>query len=121
MQVFDLGEIWQRFTGLPFVFGLWMIRRDIVKVCCEQIVQLDQQLHESLARTLENPWPLAHQYAAHGLTPQQVVDYWKVIDYRLEKEHLDGLQLFFELCVKCQLLDQLPEIHFFSATACGQA
>lgn len=28
--VFDLGELWNFFTGLPFVFALWILRRDAV-------------------------------------------------------------------------------------------
>ncbi|WP_225859306.1 MqnA/MqnD/SBP family protein [Streptomyces albicerus] len=28
-HVYDLGALWKQWTGLPFVFGVWTVRRDV--------------------------------------------------------------------------------------------
>ncbi len=55
VKVFDLGELWTRFTGLPFVFALWMIRRDILGKFETQLSQLGHQLMQSRQQVLTQP------------------------------------------------------------------
>jgi len=114
MKIFDLGEIWYQQTGLPFVFALWMIRREVLERCAEPLTKLSEQLHCSYQRVMANSLPIAGQQTEpSGLTSQQIVAYWHSINYRLDPPHLDGLRLFFELCKKYRLLPDTPRIEFF--------
>ena len=114
MQIFDLGELWHQQTGLPFVFALWMIRREAVGRYHDEFVKLGAQLLLSREQVLSQPHRFASGVAeSSGLTVGQISDYWQTIDYRLETEHLEGLQLFFRLCKKYHLLDEEPELNFF--------
>ncbi|MFK5927205.1 MAG: menaquinone biosynthesis protein [Desulfuromusa sp.] len=113
MQVFDLGEIWYQKTGLPFVFALWMINRTSLDQFAVELADLGRQLLQSRVQLVNKPYPLAAVVAeAIGLGSEAVVDYWKTIDYRLEKKHIQGLQLFFQLCKKYHLLEEEPELNF---------
>lgn len=113
MKVFDLGEIWYQQTGLPFVFALWMIHRQAVDQFPLSLSALGQQLTRSRMQFMSEPYPIARSLAEIvGLGVESIVDYWRTIDYRLEKEHLQSLQLFFKLCVKYQLLAEQPELNF---------
>lgn len=114
MRIFDLGGLWHQYTGLPFVFALWMVRRTSISSFPVELSELSGQLCQSLDRVLGAPQHIANLVAeSSGLSMARIVDYWHSIDYRLNNEHLEGLHLFFGLCVKHQLLPQKPPIEFF--------
>lgn len=113
MQCFDLGELWYQRTGLPFVFALWMVRRDAVPDFPEELSKLADQLQYSLEKVLSAPEEIAAECAHQtGLTAEQIVTYWNGIDFRLDADHLAGVKLFFQLCVKHDLLSQEPQLGF---------
>jgi len=113
MQIFDLVEIWYQQTGLPFVFALWMIHRNALDRFPLQLAALGQQLHRTRKQLIDEPYPVAKSVAEKvGLDIETVVNYWQTIDYHLKNEHLQGLQLFFQLCVKYDLLVEEPELNF---------
>lgn len=113
MRSYDLGEIWQQQTGLPFVFALWMIRRTALPKFSRELSCLGEQLQRSLGKVLEDPDAVAEQQVMEELPSQQIIDYWRSIDYRLEDAHLQGLRLFFQLCNKHRLLKDEPPLEFF--------
>lgn len=113
VQVYDLGEIWYQNTGLPFVFALWMIDRNSLEKYAAELTDLGQQLLDSCHQLISNPYPQAMvESQTIGLDVETIVAYWRTIDYRLEEEHIRGLQLFFQLCEKYQLLKGHPELSF---------
>ncbi|NTU41736.1 MAG: menaquinone biosynthesis protein [Nitrospirales bacterium] len=94
MQVFDLGEVWYRHTGLPFVFALWVFRRDI-----DTPEGLLQRFTADLDRAKQIALRDLKGIAAHSplrshMTDEEIVSYWKVIDYGLSEENRKGLELF---------------------------
>ena len=113
MKVFDLGEIWYQQTGLPFVFALWMIHRQAVDRFSVSLSVLGEQLIRSRMQFMSEPYPIARSLAEIvGLGAESIVNYWRSIDYQLDKEHLQSLQLFFKLCEKYRLLEDRPELNF---------
>lgn len=113
MKIFDLGELWYQQTGLPFVYALWMIRRESLGAYAAELENLSDQLWQSYEIVMQNPKVVAALYTADtGLNVGQIVDYWNGIDYRLEDRHLEGLHLFFSLCEKLKLLEQAPPLEF---------
>ncbi len=114
MAIYDLGELWYRQTGLPFVFALWILRRDSAQLKSEAISALTKQLSLSIARAFADLPKLAQEGGATGEDINKIVNYWQTIDYSLTERHLEGLGLFIALCQKHQLLKNSPEIEFFS-------
>ena len=113
MHIFDLGEIWYQQTGLPFVFALWMVYRNSLDKFAVELEDLNRQLLQSREQLINDPYLLATDVAETiGLRVETVVDYWETIDYRLDRAHLQGLQLFFSLCKKYYLLEEEPELNF---------
>lgn len=114
-NVYDLGELWYRFTGLPFVFALWIIRREVAQVKRQEVVALLRQLSTARARAF------ASLDAVAAATPERrwmgeagLIDYWRCMSYELDERHLAGLRHFFTLAVKYGLLSAQPEIRFFA-------
>ncbi|MFA5353464.1 MAG: menaquinone biosynthesis protein [Thermodesulfovibrionales bacterium] len=94
MMVFDLGEVWYRLTGLPFVFALWVFRREIgtKKGLLDRFRKdLDEAREKALRdlRSIASCSPLRSH-----MTEEEIVSYWRLIDYGLSEENKKGLELF---------------------------
>ncbi len=114
--VYDLGALWYQFTGLPFVYALWIGNRQALDDKQEPLRELHRQLLRDKTR-LEQFFPaiLAQACRRHPrLTPEVIRDYWyRAISYDLGPRELAGLQLFYRLARERQLLDTVPELEFF--------
>ena len=91
--VYDLGAVWKEWTGLPFVFAVWVAQRSTPVASA---LAVHAQLIES------RNWGLAHleQLAAQaalsiGVSKPAALEYLSGLDYGLRYEHLAGLTTFF--------------------------
>ncbi len=95
--VYDLGAEWKRWTGLPFVFAVWVAQRT---------TPVDRSLAVH-ARLIESrDWGLAHldvlaEQAAQttGVARAVAAEYLSGLDYGLSYHHLAGLTEFFRRLV----------------------
>ncbi|HTL94337.1 MAG TPA: menaquinone biosynthesis protein [Gemmatimonadaceae bacterium] len=90
---YDLGAEWKRWTGLPFVFAVWVAQRTAP---VREALDVHARLIES------RDWGLSHldQLAAQASTATGVAlgtcaEYLSGLDYRLSYAHLAGLTDFF--------------------------
>jgi chorismate dehydratase len=112
-KVYDLGELWQRFTGLPFVFGLWIVRRSVYASRCAEILRFRHQLDQALQLAFADLDGMAREVATGGpLEAADLADYWRTVSYALTPAHLAGLGTFFALCCRHGLLAEEPELCF---------
>jgi chorismate dehydratase len=114
-NIYDLGELWWRFTGLPFVFALWIVRAASAAEKAPALRILQQQLAQSRQQAFADLPSLAAQ------TPERqwmgeaaLVDYWRAMSYDLTPQHQAGLKLYFALCVRHGLLREEPVLRFFA-------
>jgi chorismate dehydratase len=114
IKVFDLGELWYRFTGLPFVFALWIVRRHVFARKPQAILEFRGQLDRALSLAFSDLAGMAAEVAPGApLTADELIIYWREsMSYDLTDEHLAGLRLFFTLCCKHGLLAEEPELRF---------
>lgn len=110
MRVYDLGELWYQATGLPFVFALWILRRESAANKAEALHRLRDQLACSIRAAFADLDALAIGEEAERAF---LVDYWQTIDYRLGPRHLEGLSLYWRLCQKYGLLTEVAAPEFF--------
>ncbi len=96
--VYDLGDLWYKKTGLPFVFALWICRATDSNI--EQLHEFAELLRKYSAKTNDYSNNLVSKYTSLGYTAEQIVDYWNVIDYRLSVKHIEGLSLFYKYAHK---------------------
>ena len=91
--IYDLGAEWKAWTGLPFVFAVWVARRD---VDVRAALALHGALIESRNWGLANIDRLAEELApACHLPPMIVHQYLAGLDYGLGLPYLEGLSEFF--------------------------
>ncbi|MEZ4600230.1 MAG: menaquinone biosynthesis protein [Syntrophotaleaceae bacterium] len=112
--VFDLGELWKDFTGLPFVFALWIIGIRASETKNRALAILQKQLRASLERTLCDPARTASEVSGYNwFGERNLAEYWRAVSYDFSPAHREGLELFFRLAEKHRLLPGKPELRFF--------
>ncbi|MEO8621634.1 MAG: menaquinone biosynthesis protein [bacterium] len=91
--VYDLGAVWKEWTGLPFVFAVWVAQRSTPVAAS---LAVHAQLIESRNWGLEHLDQLSAQAAvAIGVSKPAALEYLSGLDYGLRYEHLAGLTTFF--------------------------
>ncbi len=96
--LYDLGEAWQRWTGLPFVFAVWAVRRDVLAARPREVAALADAL--AAART----WGAAHRDAVIDAAVARrpfhralYADYFARLTYALDARARAGLDRFAQL------------------------
>ena len=90
-EIWDLGERWCQWTGLPFVFALWVARAEIAESRL-----LTQALEASRDEGLERLGEIAQREAGpHGLTVPDLKRYFgQNLHFTLGAREAAGLDLF---------------------------
>ncbi len=115
-KITDLGALWYHFTGLPFVFALWILRREAVENAPVEVSALAAQLQASRGYAFKHLADMAAQLASRtGFSAERLEEYWRGMSYDLTDGHVEGLRLYFALCYKHGLLEREPDFHFFAA------
>jgi chorismate dehydratase len=93
--IYDLGELWHSFTGLPFVYALWVVRNSALKDKKALVEKFSTDLIRAKKLATKNLRSIAGEAPQSRVLGQQaLVDYWKIISYDFTEKHLEGLRLF---------------------------
>lgn len=116
LLVFDLGQLWFEWTGLPFVFALWLCRRQYAEKYYSAAATLAGYLVKSKEHARNNLQTIAAGSSeALWIGTDRLVAYWREnISYDLDDRHIEGLILFYQYCAELGLLMSEPQLHFFS-------
>jgi chorismate dehydratase len=108
LRVFDLATLWHEFTGLGFVFAMWMGTTSQAERI--RAIDLKAVRDEGLAHLDEIA---GRQEGQTGLSPAQVKDYLtKNIAFQMDEDMKRGLQLYFDLARKHDLIDKGRPMRF---------
>ncbi|QWV96020.1 menaquinone biosynthesis protein [Geomonas nitrogeniifigens] len=111
---YDLGQLWHEFTGLPFVFALWIVRREAALEKRAELAALARDLVAAKKLAYASYAEIAAQCEERGwLSEEALVDYWQTISYELTDAHLEGARLFFRHAFEMGLIPSLPVLRFF--------
>lgn len=94
--VFDLGELWQQLTGLPFVFAVWQGRKPLNIEWQKRLLEtahLAQMKMRIDANTLATEIGLSEEL----MQTYDLKGYWESIRYSLTADDMQGLLLFLYL------------------------
>jgi chorismate dehydratase len=113
LYVYDLAEQWRNWTGRPFVFAFWAVRRAALANAAPDL-NLAQVFRQSRDHGLEHITEIVASWAPKlGLSAALVRDYLtSSIDYTLDEENLQGLQLFYRYGTELQVLPPAPPLQF---------
>jgi chorismate dehydratase len=101
----DLAAEWWAWTGLPFAFAVWQVRRDADRA---EVRRLAGLLQESRSWFGEHAERLAVRFApAFGLTSNRLLQYWHSLRFDLDPAMQQGLLHFYELAAQ---IDEAPPV-----------
>lgn len=99
LETWDLGERWTQWTGLPFVFAMWIARQgiDTAEVAATLAAARDRgvrQLSEIAAK----------EGLLVGVSPELATHYLRDnLHFTIASKEREGLRKFYQLCVKHEL------------------
>lgn len=101
LRVFDTGELWRSWTGLPMVFAVWAVRRDYALAHPDRVRAVRDALTDAVRRARAAPAAVAASAALEsargpgGALPEEVLlDYFRVLDYSLGDRQLASIREF---------------------------
>jgi len=104
LKSYDLAELWHQYTGLGFVFAMWMTRQkkcdiDFASARDEGLVHLDEII--------------ANYEGEIGLDSDEMRTYLSQnISYSIDESMRRGMELYFELAAKNGLIDENKPLLF---------
>jgi chorismate dehydratase len=114
----DLGEAWHAWTGLPFVFALWVIQRQAL----ERSNGVLGRALESLSAAKE--WGCSHldeicRYALRTdiLDLAQLQDYYQCLNYDLSSDEKLGMEHFFHHLAGSSEINRVPPLQIYTPLA----
>jgi len=111
--IYDLGAQWNNFTGLPFVYALWLVTKEAVNNKRDEMIEFKKLLLKIKDDSKQNLSSLIDHYYFKGLTSYQIIDYWETIDYSLTDTHIAGLKEFYRLAYDIGEIKKVPDLNFF--------
>ncbi len=113
VHCFDLGALWYAATGLPFVFALWIVRREAVEQHRDELRCLLADLLAAKQRALGSYEEIAeNSQESTWMDRKELVDYWRTISYDLTPAHRQGVARFFQDAAELGILPAAPELRF---------
>lgn len=115
----DLGEVWHAWTGLPFVFALWVMQR-----------QTFERGNDSLQRAVETLWAAKHWGAAQSriiceeavktglLSYSELTEYYRGLNFDLNLRQQEGLRRFYSYLAETGEIGSVPRLDIYSPLAC---
>jgi chorismate dehydratase len=99
---YDLASVWREWQNLPFVFGLWIIRKEalgggllpLLENYLDETETSIENFKENRQKCLQK-W---EKHYPHGLPQNLVYDYYNAVDYSFTCKHEKSLKIFYELC-----------------------
>ncbi|WP_037912209.1 menaquinone biosynthetic enzyme MqnA/MqnD family protein [Actinacidiphila yeochonensis] len=95
LEVHDLGQMWKDWTGLPFVFAVWAVRRDYLAKHPETVHDVHRAFLASRDLSLEEVDKVAEQSARWEAFDQDLLRrYYTTLDFSLGERHQQGIGEF---------------------------
>ncbi len=112
---YDLGGEWRHWQGLPFAFGLWMVRKAIWPEKKIILSTWRNTLQESLQFFKRDPALALQKWMAKypsTLTMEFALDFYNSADYTFGLEQEESLQTYFRLAFEEKLLAKIPKLRY---------
>lgn len=112
-HVLDLGQAWLNSTGLPFIFGLWLVSRRALSILPEAVKTACLTLLRAKQWGMGNMKEVCKLAARQGeLDELETCSYFDGLGYDLGTRERQGLELFFTRLAGAGIIDHPPELDF---------
>ena len=95
LDVYDLGQVWREWSGLPMVFAVWAVRRDFAAAYPGLVKDVHEAFLASRDQALAEIDTVAARAARWEAFDQATLaGYFRALDFRLGERQLAGLREF---------------------------
>lgn len=113
--VYDLGKEWKEFTGLPMVFAVWAVRRDLAEQAQELTWRVSEAFSNSMSYSVKNlPQVAASAAQGQSLSKECLEEYFRTLRFELGPFYREGLKRFYALAYEDGFIPQIPIIEFLA-------
>ena len=118
--VWDFGQVWREWTGLPLVYALWVARRDSALGQPGPLAKLHQALLKARDKGLADLEGCAAQASATlGGDPAYYRAYFQALHYHLGPAEQEGLARLYDELRQAGVLEGPTELRFFAPGQAG--
>lgn len=115
-HIWDMGQQWMDLSGLPFVFAVWAVRRDVAEKKPDEVRVLHQALLMARDSGVADLCSCAE--AAAQLMDREKADmlaYYRLLHYGLELDYQQGMERFFGYLARLGMIENPPKTVFFNS------
>ena len=114
---YDLADLWYRHTSFPFVFALFIIRKESYDADKKEFSVLYDYLTESKRKALSNFEEAAESVIKSGdynfISFEELIEYWTdCLSFNLGQDEITGFNIYWELLYKYKLIKSIPVLNF---------
>jgi len=114
ISYYDLAEAWRMWSGLPFIFALWLVRNEIADQRRACVMQIQKAFVRSISLGLKNLDEICDRLS-HKWPRQQILEYFKVnLAYDLNPQGIEGLRFFIRELYRHNLIKENVKLNFFN-------
>lgn len=102
--IYDLGSLWKKHTGLPMVFGIWVVRKEVLEKYPNEIEMISNKLRQAKEIGLTKAFDKVIQKAQGKvlISKEFYTTYFQHLSYEYTEEYKKGLEAFEEYCKKAE-------------------
>ena len=117
-HILDLGTAWYDWTGLPFVFAVWVVRKKAVDEKNGLIQSAVGSLLSAKRWGRANIGRICMEAAKAALLDmEELQEYYRCLRYDLNDLERKGLQLFYSCLVRIGELERAPDLEIYTPLA----
>lgn len=110
----DLGQVWHQKTGMPFVFALWVVRRDYAELYPDRVAEALRLFHLSKQQGYENIEKVIERGADKLKLPRSLIErYYQVLFCNLDQLKIQALEHFFQRLYTYRLFSERVKVELF--------
>lgn len=111
LYIYDLGQEWKKFTGLPMVFAVWAIRRDFAHNHRDELKLIRDTFTESIKFSLECIQDCAAKASQwEDFNADYLVEYFNSLRFDFDARKQEGLLQYYREAKNQGLIDEVPPI-----------
>ena len=112
-EILDLGRAWQEWTGLPFIFGVWLASREAYKADPEGVRRAGRILLEGKRRGVARMDEMCRLAASEAFMDlERARSYFAGLCYDLGEQECMGLTRFMECLAEAGTIPAVPDLEF---------
>lgn len=113
-HVIDLGQLWHDMTNLPFVFALWVVRKDFARAHPAIVKKIHKLLLESKVMGYQHIMEIIKTASQKLKLDQQIVkQYFDLLFCDLDEKKIEAMGVFFDYMYRQRILREKAGIKFF--------